>query len=39
MKKIIALAILALALLAGGSAAVVESVQPQHVVACAAYGC
>jgi len=34
MKKMIALAILALALVAAGTAAVMKSVQPQYTVAC-----
>jgi hypothetical protein len=38
MKKMIALAILALALVTG-TAAVMKTVQPQDAVACAATGC
>jgi len=38
MKKIIALAILALALIAG-TAAMMKTVQPQHAVACGGSAC
>jgi len=38
MKKIIALALLALALVTG-TAAMMKTVQPQHAVACAGTGC
>jgi len=38
MRKMIALAILAVALIAG-RAAVMKTIHPQHAVACAAYRC
>jgi uncharacterized protein YcfL len=39
MKKMIALAILALALVAASTAAVIKSVHPQQVVACNSNDC
>jgi len=39
MNKMIALAILALALVAVGTEAVMKSVQPQYIEACMSSGC